>query len=140
MAIAQSGDKSTAGLPHPLCYPTLTLFDEFNPENGWSLPPQLGSLPAAAHSASTEYQQLLTMNPQLVVLESFFHSRARAAAYSTQVGGVVPDGTNRGINGLASADRNNKATLPLTAPRCAIKSSAKDLSLRTVKLQYVDKD
>jgi hypothetical protein len=57
-----------------------------------------------------------------------------------QVEGVVPYGTNLGINGLASADRNNKATLPLTAPRCAIKSSAKDLSLRTVKLQYADKN
>ena len=45
-------------------------------------------------------------------------------------------GTNLGINGLVSADRNNKATLPLTTPRCTIKSSAKDLSLRTVKLQY----
>ena len=46
------------------------------------------------------------------------------------------DGTNLGINGLVSADRNNKATLLLTTPRCTIKSSAKDLSLRIVKLQY----
>jgi hypothetical protein len=45
-------------------------------------------------------------------------------------------GTNLGINGLVSADRSNKATLPLTTPRCTIKSSAKDLSLRIVKLQY----
>ena len=46
------------------------------------------------------------------------------------------NGTNLGINGLVSADRNNKATLLLTTPRCTIKSSAKDLSLRIVKLQY----
>lgn len=52
----------------------------------------------------------------------------------------VPCGTNLGINGLVSADRNNKATLPLTTPRCTIKSSAKDLSLRIVKLQYTSKD
>lgn len=51
----------------------------------------------------------------------------------------IPKGTNLGINGLVSADRNNKATLPLTTPRCTIKSSAKDLSLRIVKLQYIDR-
>ncbi len=38
---------------------------------------------------------------------------------------------------LASADRNNKATLLLTALPRTIKSSAKDLSQRKVKLQYV---
>jgi hypothetical protein len=42
--------------------------------------------------------------------------------------------------GLASADRNNKATLPLTAPSRAIKSSAKDLSLRIVKLSSDGED
>lgn len=50
--------------------------------------------------------------------------------------GWFRNGTNLGINGLVSADRNNKATLLLTTPRCTIKSSAKDLSLRIVKLQY----
>jgi hypothetical protein len=33
-------------------------------------------------------------------------------------------------------DRNDKATLTLTAPRCLIKSFAKDLSLRIVKLHF----
>ena len=37
--------------------------------------------------------------------------------------------------GLGSADRNNKATLPLTPPVRTTKSSAKDLSPRAVKLQ-----
>ena len=41
---------------------------------------------------------------------------------------------------LASADRNNKATLLLTALPHTIKSSAKDLSQRKVKLQYVGVD
>jgi hypothetical protein len=44
--------------------------------------------------------------------------------------------TNLGSEGLASADRNNKATLPLTAPCPTFKSSAKDLSPRKVKLRY----
>jgi hypothetical protein len=61
-------------------------------------------------------------------------------ACSVQLGRRFLKGTNLGINGLASADRNNKATLPLTAPRCTIKSSAKDLSLRIVKLQYTDEN
>jgi hypothetical protein len=39
--------------------------------------------------------------------------------------------------GLASADRNNKATLLLTAPYSMIKSYAKGLSPRMVKLQDV---
>ncbi|KAL7266057.1 hypothetical protein RUND412_011412 [Rhizina undulata] len=39
-----------------------------------------------------------------------------------------------------SADRNNKATLPLTTPRRTIKSSAKDLSPPIVKLQSADED
>lgn len=38
--------------------------------------------------------------------------------------------------GLRSVDRNNKATLPLTRPGQTIKSYAKDLSPRMVKLQY----
>lgn len=42
--------------------------------------------------------------------------------------------------GLVSADRNNKATLPLTTPRCTSKSFAKDLSLRIVKLQYTHEE
>lgn len=62
------------------------------------------------------------------------HSGARARPASRL--GRFQQGTNLGINGLVSADRNNKATLPLTTPRCTIKSSAKDLSLRIVKLQY----
>ena len=40
------------------------------------------------------------------------------------------------MDGLPSADRNNKATLLLTGPDCTIKSSAKDSSPRIVKLQY----
>jgi hypothetical protein len=39
--------------------------------------------------------------------------------------------------GLRSAARNNKATRLLTRPGCTTKSSAKDLSLRIVKLQFV---
>lgn len=38
--------------------------------------------------------------------------------------------------GLGSVDRNNKATLQLTPPVRTTKSSAKDLSLRAVKLQF----
>lgn len=53
---------------------------------------------------------------------------------------VFHTGTNLDGIGLASVDRNNKATLPLTAPSRAIKSSAKDLSLRIVKLPYGGKD
>jgi hypothetical protein len=52
----------------------------------------------------------------------------------------VPWGTNLDDVGLASVDRNNKATLPRTAPSRAIKSSAKDLSLRIVKLPYDGED
>ena len=44
--------------------------------------------------------------------------------------------TNLGTNGLASADRNNKATLLLTAPPHTTKSSAKDSSQLTVKLLF----
>ena len=44
--------------------------------------------------------------------------------------------TNLGSEGLASADRNNKATLLLTAPCPTVKSSAKDLFPRKVKLRY----
>lgn len=62
-------------------------------------------------------------------------ARGHALRPTALIGGSI-GGTNLGINGLVSADRNNKATLPLTTPRCTIKSSAKDLSLRTVKLQY----
>ena len=40
--------------------------------------------------------------------------------------------------GLASADRNNKATLLLTAPYSMTKSYAKGLSPRMVKLQDVN--
>jgi hypothetical protein len=43
--------------------------------------------------------------------------------------------TNRVDGGLPSADRNNKATLLLTGPYRTIKSYAKDLSPRMVKLQ-----
>ena len=45
--------------------------------------------------------------------------------------------TNRVDGGLPSADRNNKATLLLTGPYRTIKSYAKDLSPRMVKLQDV---
>ena len=40
--------------------------------------------------------------------------------------------------GWPSADRNNKATLLLTGPFRAAKSSAKDLTPRVIKLQYVN--
>jgi hypothetical protein len=43
--------------------------------------------------------------------------------------------TNLVDGGLPSADRNNKATLLLTGPYRTIKSYAKDLSPRMVKLQ-----
>jgi hypothetical protein len=39
-------------------------------------------------------------------------------------------------DGLPSADRNNKATLLLTGPFRTAKSSAKDLTLLVLKLQY----
>lgn len=41
-----------------------------------------------------------------------------------------------GESGLRSAPRTNKSTQPLTRPARTTKSSAKDLSLRAVKLQY----
>ena len=44
--------------------------------------------------------------------------------------------TDRKKRGLASADRNNKATLLLTGPFRTAKSSAKDLIPRESKLQY----
>lgn len=44
--------------------------------------------------------------------------------------------TNRAGQGLRSADRNNKATLPRTRPSRAVQSYAKDSSPRMVKLQY----
>ena len=50
-------------------------------------------------------------------------------------GGV--SGTDVKKRGLASADRNNKATLLLTAPYSMTKSYAKGLSPRMVKLQDV---
>ena len=51
-------------------------------------------------------------------------------------GAHCSSGTNLDGVGLASVDRNNRATLPLTAPSRAIKSSAKDLSQRIVKLPF----
>jgi hypothetical protein len=45
--------------------------------------------------------------------------------------------TGLGHVGLPSIDRNNKATLLFTGPSDTIKSYAKDLSLRMVKLQDV---
>jgi hypothetical protein len=45
--------------------------------------------------------------------------------------------TNLVRAGLRSVDRNNKATLLLTRPGGTIKSYAKDLSPRMVKLQDV---
>jgi hypothetical protein len=45
--------------------------------------------------------------------------------------------TDRVDGGLASIDRNNKATLLFTAPYQTTKSYAKDLSPRIVKLQDV---
>ena len=50
--------------------------------------------------------------------------------------GEVKD-KSRQQTGLRSAARNNKATRLLTRPGCTTKSSAKDLSLRIVKLQFV---
>jgi hypothetical protein len=49
--------------------------------------------------------------------------------------GEVCKKTNLVDGGLPSADRNNKATLLLTGPYRTIKSYAKDLSPRMVKLQ-----
>ena len=45
--------------------------------------------------------------------------------------------TEKSEDGLASVDRNNKTTLPLTAPYRMTKSYAKVLSPRMVKLQDV---
>ena len=64
---------------------------------------------------------------------------ARSSACLHQLG-HVPGGTNLDDVGLASVYRNNKATLPLTAPSRAIKSSAKDLSPPIVKLSSNGKD
>ena len=44
--------------------------------------------------------------------------------------------TNLDERRLASADRNNKATLLLTGPFRTAKSSAKDLTPLVLKLQY----
>ena len=41
---------------------------------------------------------------------------------------LPPGAANLRYKGQASADRNNKATLPRTAPRTLFKSSAKDLN------------
>ncbi|CCL55187.1 conserved hypothetical protein [Clostridioides difficile E14] len=41
--------------------------------------------------------------------------------------------------GLISADRNNKATLLLTIPRCTSKSYTNDLSPRKMTLQSASK-
>jgi hypothetical protein len=51
--------------------------------------------------------------------------------------GVLLIKTDVKKRGLASADRNNKTTLPLTAPYSMTKSYAKGLSPRMVKLQDV---
>ena len=54
------------------------------------------------------------------------HSKARGAPAPGMTGrGSL---NKSGIKGLVSADRNNKATLPLTTPRSTTKSYAKDLS------------
>ena len=57
------------------------------------------------------------------------------AGQATQWGECISRDLVRG--GLRSVDRNNKATLLLTRPRGTIKSYAKDLSPRIVKLQDV---
>ena len=44
--------------------------------------------------------------------------------------------TNLGYSGLVSADRSNKATLPLTTPSITSKSSAKDLSSHMIILRF----
>ena len=77
------------------------------------------------------------LTPPVFVLTDF-RSGTRAAAYPWSEGSSVEQ--IWASYGLVSEDRNNKATLPLTTPRCSIKSSAKDLSLRIVKLQYTGKD
>ena len=51
--------------------------------------------------------------------------------------GVLLIKTDVKKRGLASADRNNKTTLPLTAPYSMTKSYAKGLSPRMEKLQDV---
>jgi hypothetical protein len=83
--------------------------------------------------------KITRMSPQEVTsslrgLECSTSAAAARAEACTQSGRRFQNGTNLGIDGLVSADRNNKATLPLTTPRCTIKSSAKDLSPRIVKL------
>jgi hypothetical protein len=71
---------------------------------------------------------------QTLQVEDLQSKKFRAGVYQgkPQLGRYRWGGT-----GLRSADRNNKATLLLTRPERTAKSSAKDLSPREVKLQFV---
>ena len=60
-------------------------------------------------------------------LERFNKNKNKEVCRDTQI---------KARNGLASADRNNKATLLLTGPFRTAKSSAKDLTPLVLKLQY----
>ena len=61
--------------------------------------------------------------------------KAHAPVEEGATGSPVDLPPNLGHGGLRSVDRNNKATLPRTRPCDAIKSYAKDLPPRMVKLQ-----
>jgi hypothetical protein len=61
---------------------------------------------------------------------------ARSSAADRMMGEGCNVPTNLAGSGLRSVARNNKATRLLTRPGQTTKSSAKDLSLRIVKLQY----
>lgn len=106
----------------------------FPPRPRWTLP----ALERGFASGAAGVLSLGSFSSQSQAL----HIHHQAARYQPAgpVGGCkelsVPFGTNLDDVGLASVDRNNKATLPRTAPSRAIKSSAKDLSLRIVKLPY----
>lgn len=88
----------------------------------------------------TPWHGLTTRQP-----DSHRNSQGRSPPLGRTLGGlrfdwqvVFREGTNLGINGLVSADRNNKATLLLTGPFRTAKSSAKDLIPRVLKLQYAN--
>ena len=62
-------------------------------------------------------------------LERFNKNKNKEVCRDTQI---------KARNGLASADRNNKATLLLTAPPHTTKSYAKDLSQLIITLLYTN--
>ena len=62
--------------------------------------------------------------------------RGPATGAGTPKGEIKNKSDNKG---LISADRNNKATLLLTIPRCTSKSYTNDLSPRKMTLQFASK-